>query len=75
VNTVQSVIGSSPNGLSGIFSGDNTASITVQLTDIAKRKNVFDLIPQYRRTILSLFRDQPSTQVLVSSGGGFGSAG
>jgi HAE1 family hydrophobic/amphiphilic exporter-1 len=75
VATVQSVIGSSPNGLSGIFSGDNTASITVQLTSISKRKGVFDLIPQYRGDILTLFRDQPSTQILVSSGGGFGSAG
>ena len=75
VSTVQSVIGTSPNGLTGIFSGNNTANITVQLTPISKRRSVFDLIPQYRRGIMTLFRDQPSSQILVSSGGGFGSAG
>jgi HAE1 family hydrophobic/amphiphilic exporter-1 len=75
VQTVQAVIGSSSNGLSGIFSGNNTASITVQLVPINKRAGVFDLIPKYRRAILALFRDQPSSQLFVSSGGGFGSAG
>ena len=45
VETVQSIIGSSPNGLSGLFSGNNTGSITVQLTPIGKRKNIFELIP------------------------------
>ena len=33
------------------------------------------MIPKYRRAILALFRDQPSSQLFVSSGGGFGSAG
>ena len=75
VETVQSIIGSSPNGLSGLFSGNNTGSITVQLTPIGKRKNIFELIPRYRRAILGVFRDQPSSQVIVSSGGGFGGAG
>ncbi len=75
VEIVQSIIGSSPNGLSGLFSGNNTASITVQLVSINKRKSVFELIPRYRRSILALFRDQPSSQVIVSSGGGFGGSG
>ncbi len=75
VETVQSVIGSSGNGISGIFSGNNTASITVQLVPIAKRTNIFKMIPRYRGTILTLLRDQPSSQIFVSAGGGFGSAG
>jgi HAE1 family hydrophobic/amphiphilic exporter-1 len=75
VETVQSVIGSSPNGLSGIFSGDNTATMTVQLIAISKRKGVFDLIPRYRRSIVAMFRNQPSSNIFVSSGGGFGSQG
>ena len=75
VEVVQSVIGSSPNGLSGLFSGNNTGSITVQLVPIGKRKSIFELIPRYRRAILALFRDQPSSQVIVSSGGGFGGSG
>ena len=75
VDTVQSIIGSSPNGLSGIFSGDNTANITVQLVPISQRKNVFQLIPRYRRAIVALFRNQPSSNIFLSAGGGFGSAG
>ena len=75
VNTVQSVMGSSPNGVSGVFSGNNTGSLTVQLAPIGKRENVFALIPRYRAQLLPLFRDQPSSQILVSSGGGFGGAG
>ncbi len=34
VQLVQSVTGSSPNGVSGIFSGTNTANIVVQLTPV-----------------------------------------
>ena len=75
VQTVQSVIGSSPNGLSGIFSGANTANIVVQLTPLSKRRNVFELVPRYRKAIAALFRYQPSSNVFVTSGGGFGSAG
>ncbi|MGA2480767.1 MAG: efflux RND transporter permease subunit, partial [Spirochaetia bacterium] len=75
VQTVQSVIGSSPNGLSGIFSGNNTASIIVQLVPIEKRGNVFALIPRYRKAMMTFFRDQPSSQLIVSAGGGFGGSG
>ncbi len=41
VEIVQSVIGSSPSGLSGTFSGTNTANLTVQLAPIAKRQAIF----------------------------------
>ncbi len=75
VVTVQAVIGSSPNGVSGIFSGTNTANMVVQMTPVQKRTNVYQLIPRYRAGILSLFHDQPSAQVLLSAGGGFGPGG
>jgi HAE1 family hydrophobic/amphiphilic exporter-1 len=75
VQIVQSVIGSSGNGISGIFSGDNTASMTIQLAPINKRKSIFEIIPRYRKAILTFFHDQPSSQILVSAGGGFGQAG
>ena len=48
VELVQSVTGSSPNGVSGIFSGTNTANMVVQLTPVQKRTNVFLLMPKYR---------------------------
>ncbi|HET6486417.1 MAG TPA: efflux RND transporter permease subunit, partial [Spirochaetia bacterium] len=72
VVTVQSVIGSSPNGVSGIFSGTNTANLVVQLKPVQDRISVFRLIPRYRAGILSRFHDQPSAQVLLSAAGGFG---
>ena len=72
VDTVQSVAGSSPNGVSGIFSGTNTANLVVQLVPIDKRQNVFKMIPRYRAGMLALFRDQPSSQIFVNVGGGFG---
>ncbi|MGA2764433.1 MAG: efflux RND transporter permease subunit [Spirochaetia bacterium] len=75
VELVQSVTGSSPNGVSGIFSGTNTANLVVQLTPVQKRTNVFLLMPKYRAGILALFRDQPSTQIFMNVGGGFGPAG
>ncbi len=75
VVSVQAVIGSSPNGISGIFSGNNTGTMIIQLAPISKRPSVFALIPRYRSDILPLFRDQPSSQILVSAGGGFGGAG
>ena len=75
VELVQSVTGSSPNGVSGIFSGTNTANMVVQLTPVQKRTNVFLLMPKYRAGILALFRDQPSTQIFMNAGGGFGPAG
>ncbi|HTP58107.1 MAG TPA: efflux RND transporter permease subunit, partial [Spirochaetia bacterium] len=71
VETIQSVIGSSPNGVSGIFSGSNTASLVVQLVAPDKRQNVFALIPRYRTAMLRL-RSQPSAQIFVNAGGGFG---
>ncbi|MGA2613502.1 MAG: efflux RND transporter permease subunit [Spirochaetia bacterium] len=75
VQLVQSITGSSPNGVNGIFSGTNTANLVVQLTPVQKRTNVFLLMPKYRAGILALFRDQPSTQIFLNSGGGFGPAG
>ncbi|HVO39706.1 MAG TPA: efflux RND transporter permease subunit [Spirochaetia bacterium] len=72
VQTVQSVAGSSPNGVSGIFSGANTASLVIQLVPVGKRENVFKLIPRWRGQLLGLFHDQPSSQVFVNAGGGFG---
>ncbi len=75
VVTVQATIGSSPNGVSGIFSGTNTANMVVQLTPVQKRPNVYKLIPKYRTSILSRFRDQPSAQILLGAGGGFGPGG
>jgi hydrophobic/amphiphilic exporter-1 (mainly G- bacteria), HAE1 family len=72
VDTVQAVAGSSPNGISGIFSGTNTASLVVQLVPVNKRPNVFKMIPRYRAGMLALFHDQPSSQIFVNVGGGFG---
>jgi HAE1 family hydrophobic/amphiphilic exporter-1 len=75
VELVQSIIGSSLNGVSGIFSGSNTANLVVQLTPVQTRPSVFQLMSTYRARILTLFRDQPSTQIFLNSGGGFGPAG
>ena len=47
----------------------------IQLIPIEKRKGVFALIQQYRGQLLGLFRDQPSAQISVSAGGGFGGFG
>jgi hydrophobic/amphiphilic exporter-1 (mainly G- bacteria), HAE1 family len=75
VRSMQAVIGSSVNGVSGIFSGSNTANMVVQLAPRNSRPGIFGLIPQYRAGILALFRDQPSSQVFISAGGGFGPGG
>ena len=75
VVTIQSVIGSSPNGVGGSFSGGNTANLVVQLVSVKERPSIFALIPKYRSRMLSLLRDQPSAQVFVSAGGGFGPSG
>ncbi|HYW82958.1 MAG TPA: efflux RND transporter permease subunit, partial [Spirochaetia bacterium] len=72
VDTVQAVAGSSPNGISGIFSGTNTANLVVQLVPVDKRASVFKMIPRYRAGMLALFHDQPSSQIFVNVGGGFG---
>jgi hydrophobic/amphiphilic exporter-1 (mainly G- bacteria), HAE1 family len=75
VETVQSIIGTSTGGVSGTFAGTNTANITVQLVPVGRRTNVFQLIPRYRSEILARFRGQPSTQVMIHGGGGFGPSG
>jgi hydrophobic/amphiphilic exporter-1 (mainly G- bacteria), HAE1 family len=75
VETVQTLVGASNAGVGGIFAAGNTSSIVVQLIPIEKRKGVFDLITRYRGQLLALFRDQPSAQISVSAGGGFGGFG
>jgi HAE1 family hydrophobic/amphiphilic exporter-1 len=75
VRTIQSVVGSSAGGVSGTFTGNNTANLTVQLVPSAKRASVFLLIPRYRSEILALFHDMPSTQIMIHGGGGFGPGG
>jgi HAE1 family hydrophobic/amphiphilic exporter-1 len=75
VTTIQSVIGTSAGGVSGTFTGTNTANMTVQLIPVTRRANVFQLVPRYRSAILALFQDQPSTQVMIHGGGGFGPSG
>ena len=74
VTTVQTLVGSS-GGVGGAFSGGNSSSIIAQLVPLEKRKGVFALIPRYRGGMVALFRDQPSAQVQVSAGGGFGGFG
>jgi hydrophobic/amphiphilic exporter-1 (mainly G- bacteria), HAE1 family len=59
VETVQSVIG-------------NNGQVTVQLAPVGKRPGVTDLVGRYRPELMKLFRDQPSTQLSVSAGSGFG---
>ncbi|HTP58156.1 MAG TPA: efflux RND transporter permease subunit, partial [Spirochaetia bacterium] len=75
VQTIQSIIGTSAGGVGGSFSGTNTANLTVQLVPPGRRPNLFKLIPRYRSEILARFRDQPSTQVMIHGGGGFGPSG
>jgi hydrophobic/amphiphilic exporter-1 (mainly G- bacteria), HAE1 family len=75
VESIQAVIGSSPNGVGGIFSGSNTANLVVRLAPVNARPGIFKLIPAYRGRMVALFRDQPSAQVFVSAGGGFGPSG
>ena len=75
VETVQTLVGSSNAGVGGLFAAGNTSSIVIQLVPIEKRKGVFDLITRYRGQLLALFRDQPSAQISVSAGGGFGGFG
>ena len=74
VVTMQTLVGSS-GGISGAFSGGNSSEIVVQLVPIEKRARVFDLIPKYRGGMIALFRDQPSAQISLSAGGGFGGFG
>ncbi len=75
VETVQTLIGGSSSGAGGIFGAGNTSTIIVQLSPIEKRQGVFVLIPKYRGQMVALFRDQPSVQISLSSGGGFGGFG
>jgi hydrophobic/amphiphilic exporter-1 (mainly G- bacteria), HAE1 family len=74
VTTIQTLVGSS-GGAGGAFSGGNSSSLIVQLVPLEKRKGVFMLIPRYRSGLITLLRDQPSAQVSVSAGGGFGGFG
>jgi HAE1 family hydrophobic/amphiphilic exporter-1 len=75
VDTVQTLVGASSSGVGSAFGSGNTSSIIVQLIPIEKRKGVFELIPRYRGRMVALFRDQPSAQISVSAGGGFGGFG
>jgi len=75
VDTVQTLVGASSSGVGGIFSGGNSSSILVQLIPIEKRKRVFDLVPIYRAQLVALFKNEPSADVHVSAGGGFGGFG
>jgi len=75
VDTVQTLVGASNSGVGGIFAGGNSASVVVQLVPINKRPGVFALIGSYRARMIVLFRDEPSAQIFVSAGGGFGNFG
>jgi HAE1 family hydrophobic/amphiphilic exporter-1 len=59
VATVQTVVG-------------NSGQMVVQLVPLGKRLGVSALSVQYRQELLRLFRDQPSAQLSVSAGSGFG---
>ena len=75
VVTVQTLVGASSTGVGSAFSAGNTSSIVVQLVPIEKRQGIFNLIPRYRGRMVALFRDEPSAQIFVSAGGGFGGFG
>jgi hydrophobic/amphiphilic exporter-1 (mainly G- bacteria), HAE1 family len=75
VETVQTLVGGSNTGVGGIFSSGNSSNLTVQLVPINKRPGVFALIGKYRGQLVAQFRDQPSAQIFVSAGGGFGNFG
>ncbi|HET6452033.1 MAG TPA: efflux RND transporter permease subunit, partial [Spirochaetia bacterium] len=75
VDTVQTLVGSSTAGVGGIFSGGNSASMVIQLIPIEKRAGVFALIPRYRGQLVALFKNEPSAEIRVSAGGGFGGFG
>jgi hydrophobic/amphiphilic exporter-1 (mainly G- bacteria), HAE1 family len=59
VVTVQAVVG-------------NSGQVTAQLVPLGKRPGVSDLTVRYRQQLVALFRDQPSTQISVAAGSGFG---
>ncbi len=59
VVTVQTVVG-------------NNGQVVMQLVPVGKRPGVAALAVQYRQELIRLFRDQPSVQLSVSAGSGFG---
>jgi HAE1 family hydrophobic/amphiphilic exporter-1 len=75
IDTIQTLVGASSAGVGAAFSAGNTASIIAQLVPIEKRQGIFLMIPRYRGRMVALFRDQPSAQISVSAGGGFGGFG
>jgi HAE1 family hydrophobic/amphiphilic exporter-1 len=59
VQTVQAVIGGG-------------GEVVVQLVPVGKRKGVAELAGLYRQDLVRMFRDQPSVQLSVAAGSGFG---
>jgi HAE1 family hydrophobic/amphiphilic exporter-1 len=59
VVTVQTVVG-------------NNGQVIIQLVPVEKRPGVSALAVLYRQDLVRLFRDQPSAQISVSAGSGFG---
>ena len=69
VTKVQSVIADK-----SMFAGSREsqlATMTVALTPVARRRNIFALIPEMKKDITSRLPDYPSAQVTVSAAGGF----
>jgi HAE1 family hydrophobic/amphiphilic exporter-1 len=50
----------------------NSGQVVVQLVPLDKRLGVAALSVQFRQDIVKLFRDQPSVQISVAAGSGFG---
>ncbi len=70
VRTVQAVVGSTGVFTTGVSQTQN-ATIDVQLVAIDRRRNVYDLIDDYRGPMTRLVADEPSAQLIVSASGGF----
>jgi hydrophobic/amphiphilic exporter-1 (mainly G- bacteria), HAE1 family len=74
VAIVQTVVGSS-GGFGGGAVSSNSGSMTVTLTPVGTRPNVYKMVPKYRAALLGLFKDQPSTRVSANASGSMGYQG
>jgi HAE1 family hydrophobic/amphiphilic exporter-1 len=68
VTSIQTTVGS--NGTTVFGNNPNIAGMTVQLVSQRARRNIFELAPDYRRSLLGLLKDLPSPGISASVAGG-----
>jgi hydrophobic/amphiphilic exporter-1 (mainly G- bacteria), HAE1 family len=68
VRTIQTTVGS--NGSATLGNNSNIAGMTVQLTPLSTRRNIFVLARDYRKSLLALLQDLPSPGISAGAAGG-----